>query len=234
MTTTVSLKQGETRTSSGPIPHHLIQSVWFHVRSDVGTYSIQIVFKLTCKLNSTECLVCIRMQKRCTFWTALCFCQIEIVQTVHMWCNQTKWVWSQSNSIFILLIDWLIDCTHHLQSYILQHIPLKLLNWFQRYGHLKGCKNNRKQTNCVLYFAMYLKISIEGLHNARYAPKHARFCPAAWFPFCMAWYREKQQQKNDWTFDLLHRMIQTFHWVCVLIFLSHCYNLVLKYELNKK
>ena len=36
------------------------------------------------------------------------------------------------------------------------------------------------------------------------------------------------------TFDLLHRTIQNFHRVCVLIFLSCCYNLVLQYELNKK
>ena len=30
----------------------------------------------------------------------------------------------------------------------------------------------------------------------RYAPTHARFCPAAWFPFCMTRYVEKKKHLN--------------------------------------
>ena len=78
------------------------------------------------------------------------------LSSTYMWCNQVKQVWILSNSIFILLID----CMHHLQSYLLQQTPLKLVNWFHRYRQLKGCKNNRKQRNYLLY----LKISICKFH----------------------------------------------------------------------
>ena len=64
-----------------------------------------------------------------------------LLYLTYMWCDRTKWVWSQSNSIFIFLID----CIHHLQSYILQQTPLKSVNWFQIYRLLKGCKSNWKQ-----------------------------------------------------------------------------------------
>ena len=68
----------------------------------------------------------------------------------YMRCDQAKGVWSRSNSIFIFLID----CILHLQSYLLLQTPLKLVHWFQRYGQLKGCKNNRKQRNYLLCLAI--------------------------------------------------------------------------------
>ena len=40
-------------------------------------------------------------------------------------------------------------CTHHLHSYLLQQAPLKLVNWFHRFEHLKSCKNKRIK---LLYF----------------------------------------------------------------------------------
>ena len=91
-----------------------------------------------------------------------------LLYLTYMWCDRTKWVWSQSNSIFIFLID----CIHHLKSYILQQTPLKSVNWFQIYRLLKGCKKaignkKQKQTNkqkkkkkkmCFVW--LYLKINI--------------------------------------------------------------------------
>ena len=50
--------------------------------------------------------------------------------------------------------DWL-----NLQSYLVQQTPQKLVEWFQNYRQLKGCKNNRKQRNYLLVW-LYLKISI--------------------------------------------------------------------------
>ena len=68
----------------------------------------------------------------------------------NMLCDQPKWVWSRSNSIFIFLID----CIDHLQSYLVQQTPLKLVNWFQKYWQLKGSKNNREQRNYLLRLAI--------------------------------------------------------------------------------
>ena len=42
-------------------------------------------------------------------------------------------------------------------SYILQKIPLKLVNWFQRYEQLKDAKNNRKQKTFSTLFGSILK-----------------------------------------------------------------------------
>ena len=71
--------------------------------------------------------------------------------SLHLWCNQLEWVQSGSNSIFIFLTD----CIHHLQSYLLQQIPLKLANWFQIYRQLKGCKNRRNYLPCLAISLRY-------------------------------------------------------------------------------
>ena len=71
----------------------------------------------------------------------------------HMWCEQAKSVWSQSNSVFIFLTK----CMHHSKCYILQKAPLKLANWFQRYEQLKNAKNNRKQKTFSALFGSILK-----------------------------------------------------------------------------
>ena len=66
-----------------------------------------------------------------------------------MWCDQAaKSVWSWLDSNFFNLSE----CTHHFKSFILQQTPLKLDIWFQRYGQLKGCKNNKKQKILCLLF----------------------------------------------------------------------------------
>ena len=70
-----------------------------------------------------------------------------------LWCDQAKWVWRWSNSIFIFLIQ----CIPHLQSYFLKQTPLKFVNWFQRYRQLKRCKNKWKQRTCLLCLVLYLK-----------------------------------------------------------------------------
>ena len=45
----------------------------------------------------------------------------------HIWCDQTKSVWSRLDSNFFNLPD----CVHHFKNYILQKILLKLDIWFQ-------------------------------------------------------------------------------------------------------
>ena len=69
-------------------------------------------------------------------------------------------VWSskislKSNSVLIFLIN----CMHHVYSYILQKTPLKLklVNWFQRYEPLKDAKNSRKQKTFSALFGSILK-----------------------------------------------------------------------------
>ena len=58
----------------------------------------------------------------------------------------------------------------------------------------------------------------------RYALICTRFCPAPWFPFCMAWYREiprnlnfleKNIKKHAAILDLLHDRTLSFTEVCV-------------------
>ena len=51
------------------------------------------------------------------------------------------------------------------------------------------------------------------------------FAPSPGFLF--VWHGIEKNNKSAFTFDLLHRTIQKFHRVCVLIFLSRCHNLVL-------
>ena len=64
----------------------------------------------------------------------------------------------------------------------------------------------------------------------RYGPIRAWFCHAAWFPFCMARYRENNQKRfNFW---LLYGRNQKFNCVCLIIFLSLSCNLGLWYELK--
>ena len=70
-----------------------------------------------------------------------------------MWCDQAKSVWSWSNSVFIFLTNGM----HHFHSYILQKIPLKLVNWFHRYEQFKDAKNNRKQKTFSALFGSILK-----------------------------------------------------------------------------
>ena len=72
---------------------------------------------------------------------------------LYMWCDQTKSVWSRSNSVLIFLTN----CMHHFNSYIYQKTPLKLVNWFQRYEKLKDAKNNRKQKTFSALFGFILK-----------------------------------------------------------------------------
>ena len=48
----------------------------------------------------------------------------------------------------------------------------------------QGTGQNRARIGTHLYAP-----DIEGLQDA----VHTRFCPTAWFPFCMVRYREKQQ-----------------------------------------
>ena len=72
---------------------------------------------------------------------------------LYMWCDQTKSVWSRSNSVFIFLPNSM----HHIYSYILQKTPLKTVNWFQRYEQLKDAKNNRKQKTFSALFGSVLK-----------------------------------------------------------------------------
>ena len=67
--------------------------------------------------------------------------------------DQAKSVWSLSVSVFIFLTN----CMHHFYSYILQKTPLKLVNWFQRYEHLKDAKNKRKQKTFSALFGSILK-----------------------------------------------------------------------------
>ena len=57
----------------------------------------------------------------------------------------------QSNSVFLII------CMHHFHSYILQKTLLRLVNWFQRYKHLKNAKNNRKQKTFSALFGSILK-----------------------------------------------------------------------------
>ena len=73
------------------------------------------------------------------------------ISSLYMWCDQAKSVWSRLDANFFNLPD----CVHYFKSYILQKTPLKLDIWFQRYGQLKGCKNNKKQG----YYILYLTIS---------------------------------------------------------------------------
>ena len=56
-----------------------------------------------------------------------------------------------SNLILIFLID-----SMYLQSYLYK-TPLKLVNWFQIYRQLNGCKNNRKHRNYLLCLAISWK-----------------------------------------------------------------------------
>ena len=58
-----------------------------------------------------------------------------------MWFDQAKSVWSRLDSYFFNLLD----CVHHFKSCILQKTPLKLDIWFQRYGQLKDCTNNKNK-----------------------------------------------------------------------------------------
>ena len=92
------------------------------------------------------------LKRKETHWLHIIYGALHIQTCDHHLCDQAKWVWSQSNSILIFLIN----CIHHLQNFLLQQIPLKLVNWFQRYGQLKGYKNKRKQKfDCFVW--LYLR-----------------------------------------------------------------------------
>ena len=41
-------------------------------------------------------------------------------------------MWSSKMSLKSVTFNFLIDCKHHLQNFLLQQTPLTLLNWFQR------------------------------------------------------------------------------------------------------
>ena len=70
-------------------------------------------------------------------------------------CNQGKWVWTQSNSILIFLIDYI----HLLQNYLLHRTQLKLGKWFTWYRQLwRVTKTVRNKEICLVW--LYLKISI--------------------------------------------------------------------------
>ena len=61
-----------------------------------------------------------------------------------------------------------------------------------------------------------------------------RFLLCPWFPFCVARYREKQQKRCFFWFTSLHIRIWNFNRMCVVIFLSLSFNLVLLNKLDKK
>ena len=78
---------------------------------------------------------------------------VQILCYLYMWCDQAKLVWSQSNLVFIFLIN----CMYHFHSYLLQKPPVKLVNWFQRYEQLKDAQNRRKQNTFSTLFGAILK-----------------------------------------------------------------------------
>ena len=75
----------------------------------------------------------------------------------HLWCDYSSKMRlkSRSNSIFILLID----CRLHLQSYLLQQTPLKLVNWSKDTGSWRVVKIiGNKEIFCFVW--LYLTICI--------------------------------------------------------------------------
>ena len=81
---------------------------------------------------------------------------LSVISARPLICNAIK-----QNESEVKLSFFLTDCIHNLQSYtFLQQTKLKLVNWFQRYGQLKGCKKTtgKKDINCFVW--LYVKISI--------------------------------------------------------------------------
>ena len=68
----------------------------------------------------------------------------------HRWCDQAKWVWSRSNSIFIFI--W------HFQSYLLQQTLLKLVNSSKDTGSWKVVK--QQETKIICFVWLYILKSV--------------------------------------------------------------------------
>ena len=66
---------------------------------------------------------------------------------------------------------------HHFKSCILQKTPLKLDIWFQRYGQLKDCKNNKKPNDIMSFVWLYLKINISDFRLILL--DHTTFCSSS-------------------------------------------------------
>ena len=95
-----------------------------------------------------------------------------------MWRNQAKWVWSQSSSILVFLID----CIHHLQSYPLQQTPLNWSNGFKDNGSWRVAETiGNKEMRCLVW--LYLKISIFWVPIHFASSRHIYYSLSWWFMF---------------------------------------------------
>ena len=65
---------------------------------------------------------------------------------LNMWCDQAKL------SLKSVKFNVHFCCTHHLQSYLFQQTPLKLVNWLQRNRPIKDNKNQKKTRNYLLRY----------------------------------------------------------------------------------
>ena len=103
---------------------------------------------------------------------------------------------TRSAAFFMITLAWfdsnffiLPDCVHYFKGYFVQKTPLKLDIWFQRYGQLKGCKNNKKQNILCPLFGYILKSifptsdwlclitpHVETTMLCYTLAKHAKFC----------------------------------------------------------
>ena len=61
--------------------------------------------------------------------------ELNVSTTIHMWCNQTKLVWTW----------FFVYCMPQFQSYITLKTPSKLSIRFQGYSHFSDAQNNKIQ-----------------------------------------------------------------------------------------
>ena len=73
-------------------------------------------------------------------------------------CDVIKQNESEVGQIQFSYSSLIINIIHHLQSdFFLQQTALKLVNWFQRYGQLKGCKNQKETKEIVCFVWLGLR-----------------------------------------------------------------------------
>ena len=86
----------------------------------------------------------------------LAFCQME-ESAVHQVSIYVMWSSKISLKSVRLNFYFSLHYINHCQSYILQKIPSTLINGFQSYGQLIGCKNKRKQRTIFPLFGCISK-----------------------------------------------------------------------------
>ena len=69
----------------------------------------------------------------------------------YLWCDQSKWVWSLSNSIFWLIVQAYISC----KSYLLQD-PIEIDQLVPTYGKVLGQTSDKLHCSNPCVFSVYM------------------------------------------------------------------------------